>query len=139
MSGRPTQAQVPSWAAEVAAVGERIGKHCRRSGPRRRAARSVRGLLGDARRKDGRPLAEHPGEATPGGVRHLPARAGRDADAVRDDLRRDAVEHLGHPGGVPVVGETGFVKRGTKSVGGARQYGGAAGRIEDCRAGASSG
>src|ERR1700741_3658759 len=35
--------------------------------------------------------------------------------------------------GVIVVDETGFLKKGGKSVGGQRQYSGRAGRIENCR------
>jgi SRSO17 transposase len=58
-----------------------------------------------------------------------------DADLVRDDLPGDVVEHLGHPQGVLVIDETGFIKKGTKSVGVKRQYRGTAGRIEDCQIG----
>jgi len=58
-----------------------------------------------------------------------------DADAVRDDLRDYVVEHLGDPAGVLVVDETGFLKKGTKSAGVARQYCGTAGRIENCQIG----
>jgi SRSO17 transposase len=56
-----------------------------------------------------------------------------DADAVRDDLRAYVVEHLGDPGAVLVVDETGFLKKGTKSVGVQRQYSGTAGRRENCQ------
>jgi SRSO17 transposase len=133
MSGRPTQAQVYDWAAEVSAVGERIGKRFRRSEPRLRAVRYIQGLLSDTQRKNGWQLAEHLGEVTPDGVQHLLARADWDADAVRDDLLGYVVEHLGHPGGVLVVDETGFLKKGARSVGVARQYSGAAGRIENCQ------
>ena len=58
-----------------------------------------------------------------------------DADAVRDDLRAYVVEHLGDPGGVLVVDETGFLKKGAKSAGVQRQYSGTAGRIENCQVG----
>jgi hypothetical protein len=40
----------------------------------------------------------------------------------RDDLRAYVVAHLGDPPAVLVVDETGFLKKGTKSVGVARQY-----------------
>jgi SRSO17 transposase len=43
--------------------------------------------------------------------------------------------HLGDPGGVLVVDETGFLKKGTKFCGVARQYNGTAGRIENCQVG----
>ena len=135
MSGRPTQRQVESWADELTAVGERIGPRFARSEPRRRAAGYIRGLLGDAERKNGWHLAEHLGDPTPDGVQHLLARADWDADAVRDDLMAYVAEHLGHPDGVLVVDETGFLKKGTKSSGVARQYSGTAGRIENCQVG----
>lgn len=58
--------------------------------------------------------------------------AGWDAEAVRDELRRYMVEHLGDlASGMLVVDETGFLKRGTKSAGVARQYSGTAGRREN--------
>ena len=44
-------------------------------------------------------------------------------------------EHLGDPGGVLVLDETGFVKKGGKSAGVQRQYSGRAGRIENCQIG----
>src|SRR5438093_2330500 len=135
MSGRPTARQVAEWADELTAVGERIGRRSARSEPRRRATGSIRGLLSETGRKNGWQLAEHLGEATPDGVQHLLARADWDADAVRDDLLGYVAEHLGHPDGVLVVDETGFLKKGTKSCGVSRQYSGTAGRIENCQVG----
>src|SRR5207249_9940242 len=69
------------------------------------------------------------------GVQRLMNAARWDADAVRDDLRRYVVEHLGDPQAVLVIDETGFLKKGTKSVGVQRQYSGTAGRIENCQIG----
>jgi len=62
MSGRPTAWQVAEWADELAAVGDRIGPRFARSEPRRRAAGYIRGLLGQAERKNGWQLAEHLGD-----------------------------------------------------------------------------
>jgi SRSO17 transposase len=42
---------------------------------------------------------------------------------------------VGDPDGVLVIDETGFLKKGTKSVGVARQYSGTAGRMENCQSG----
>src|SRR5215469_4216352 len=42
---------------------------------------------------------------------------------------------LGDASGVLVVDETGFLKKGTHSVGVGRQYSGTAGRIENCQVG----
>jgi SRSO17 transposase len=135
MSGRPTAQQVVGWADELAAVGERIGGRFVRSEPRQRALGYIRGLLSGVERNTGRHLAEHLGDPTPDGVQHLLARSDWDADAVRDDLIGYAAEHLGDPSGVLVVDETGFLKKGTKSVGVGRQYTGTAGRIENAQVG----
>lgn len=135
MARRPTAGDVAGWAGELTAVAERIGRHFARSEPRQRAVGYVRGLLSDAQRKNGWQLAEHLGDPTPDGVQHLLARADWDTDAVRDELLGYVRERLGHPDGVLIVDETGFLKKGTKSVGAARQYSGTAGRIENCQVG----
>jgi SRSO17 transposase len=57
-----------------------------------------------------------------------------DADAVRDELRGYVLERLG-PGGVLIVDETGFIKKGTRSAGVARQYTGTTGKIDNCQIG----
>ena len=78
-------------------------------------------------------MAENAGDRTPDGVQDFLARMRWDADQVRDDLRAYVVAHLGDADGVLVLDETGFVKKGTKSVGVQRQYSGTAGRIENCQ------
>jgi SRSO17 transposase len=45
------------------------------------------------------------------------------------------IEQFGDPQGIGVLDETGFLKKGTKSVGVARQYSGTAGKIENCQIG----
>ena len=87
------------------------------------------------RRKNGWQLAEAAGDRTPDGMQDFLSRMRWDADAVRDDLRAYVVEHLGDPGAVLVLDETGFVKKGEKSAGVQRQYSGTAGRVENCQVG----
>jgi SRSO17 transposase len=93
------------------------------------------GLLGAAERKNGWQLAEAAGEATPYGMQRLLTGSGWDADAARDDLRAYVVGHLGDAEGVLIVDETGFLKKGARSAGVARQYSGTAGRTENCQVG----
>src|SRR4029453_14756723 len=107
----------------------------RRAEVRARARRYLAGLLGRAERKNGWQLAEEIGERHPRGVQRLLDAARWDADAVRDDLRAYVVEHLGDPRAVLVVDETGFLKKGTRSVGVQRQYSGTAGRRENSQIG----
>jgi SRSO17 transposase len=135
MSAQPTARDVRDWAAELDAIGQRLGRRFVRSEPRRRVVEYLRGLLSDAQRKNGWQLAEEAGDSTPYGVQHLMGRADWDPDAVRDDLVGYVHEHLADPRGVLIVDETGFLKKGTKSAGVQRQYSGTAGRIENCQIG----
>jgi SRSO17 transposase len=128
-------AEVEGWAAEFERLCERIGPRFARPEVRRRVAGFLRGLLGGVERKNGWQLAEHASEMTPDGMQRLLTTARWDADALRDDVRAYVVERLGDPGGVLVVDETGFLKKGTKSAGVQRQYSGTAGRIENCQVG----
>jgi SRSO17 transposase len=110
-------AQVEQWAAEFERLCERIAPRFVRPEVRRRVVGLLRGLLGEVERTNGWQLAEHAGETTPDGMQRLLTTARWDADGVRDDVRAYVVEHLGDPGGVLVVDETGFLKKGTRSAG----------------------
>ena len=57
------------------------------------------------------------------------------ADALCKRFRDYALEALADPDGVLVIDETGFLKKGTHSVGVARQYSGTAGRRENTQIG----
>ena len=133
--GRDEVAEVVRWAEGIERVHECIAGRFRRPEPRRRALDYLKGLLSPVERKNGWQLAEQAGDATPYGVQHLLSTYIWDADLVRDDLRDYVVEHLGDASGVLVVDETGFLKKGNKSVGVQRQYSGTAGRIENCQIG----
>jgi SRSO17 transposase len=86
-------------------------------------------------RKNGWQLAEHAGERAPDGMQRLVSTAEWDLDLVRDDLRAYVVEHLGDAGAVLMVDETGFLMKGTSSVGVQRQYFGTAGEVDNCQLG----
>ncbi len=94
----------------------------------------VRGLLGRASRKNGWQLAEWAGHRTPDGFQRLLNSSVWDADALRDDVRAYVGESLG-PGGVLIIDDTGFVKKGTTSAGVGRQYTGTSGNIDNCQIG----
>ena len=115
--GGATTAEVQRWAEEINRVRGRLGPRFARSEVRARLELYLRGLLAGVERKNGWQLAEFAGDLSPANVQHFIGRAAWDADAVRDDLRAYVIEHLGEPGGVLAVDETGFLKKGTKSVG----------------------
>ena len=127
--------EVARWAAGIEGVHECIAGRFHRSEPRRRALDYLKGLISPLERKNGWQLAERAGDATPDGVQRLLSTYRWDADLVRDDLRSYVIEHLVDEDGVLMVDETGFLKKGTKSVGVQRQYSGTAGRIENCQVG----
>src|SRR5919107_1306590 len=128
-------AEVGRAEAEIDALTARLRPHFRRGAGLRHAREYVRGLLGRVERKNGWQLAEHAGREQPRTIQRVLDRSAWDADAVRDDLREQVVAELGDEDGVLVVDETGFVKKGTKSCGVARQYSGTAGRVENCQIG----
>uniref|UniRef100_UPI0035AC20FD IS701 family transposase n=1 Tax=Rhodococcus tibetensis TaxID=2965064 RepID=UPI0035AC20FD len=83
-------------------------------------------------RKNGWTLAEAAGDAGPEGMQRLLNFYSWDCEGLRDDVREVAVETIGDADkGVLIVDETGFLKKGTRSAGVARQYSGTAGRIEN--------
>ncbi len=129
-------ATVAGWSGALGELHERISRRFARSEARDRVKRYLAGLLGRIERKNGWQLAEAIGERDPQGVQRLLNSAKWDADEVRDDLREYVVEHLAdEETGVLIVDETGFLKKGEKSVGVARQYTGTAGDTVNCQVG----
>lgn len=126
---------VQGGAAYLTDIERRLAPYFERAEPRQRALAYLRGLLSPAERKNSWQLAEVSGDATPYGLQHLLRRALWDPEAVRDELRRYVVQHLGDAAAVLVIDETGFLKKGRHSAGVARQYSGTAGRIENCQIG----
>ncbi|CAL9418791.1 hypothetical protein SUDANB6_01808 [Streptomyces sp. enrichment culture] len=90
----------------------------------------MRGLLAPVERRNACQPAGQVGHCDPAGPQHLLSGARWDADAVRDDVRDYVAERLG-PGGVLIIGDTGFIKKGTTSAGVVRQYTGTSGKIDD--------
>lgn len=129
--------QVRGWDKRFEEMIERFGGCFARSDLRRQAAGYLRGLLSAVERKNSWQLAEHLGQEKPYGIQRLLGRARWNADQVRDELARYATAHLvtDKDAGVLIVDETGFLKKGGKSVGVQRQYSGTAGRIENCQVG----
>ncbi len=133
-----TRAAVAHWREGLDALVVGIAGRFRRPEVRQRLGRYLAGLLARVERRNGwsaRGGVEQIGETGPQGVQRLLNAAVWDTDAVRDDLRGYVVEHVGDEAAVLIVDETGFLKKGDKSVGVQRQYSGTAGRIENCQVG----
>ena len=128
-------AEVQEWADGLEEIRELIGPRFSRTEPRDNAVAYLKGLLSTAERKNSWTLSERAGQAIPDRMQRLLSTTDWDPDALRDDLRSYVVRHLGSDDGVLIVDETGFLKKGTRSAGVARQYSGTAGRIENSQIG----
>jgi len=101
----------------------------------RNAQNYIKGLIGPVERKNGWQLAEYLGESTPYALQQFIYRGKYSADAMRDVGRAYIAEYLGDEDGILPIDESGFLKKGKKSCGVARQYSGTAGKVENCQIG----
>ena len=124
-----------SWATAFADYHARFAPYFARAEARVRSRRYLHGLLAPVERKNGWQLAEAMGEDDPQGMQRLLYEAVWDADAVRDAYHRFVIDAFGDPEAILVLDETGFIKKGTHSVGVQRQYSGTAGKVENCQLG----
>ena len=127
--------QMDEWAQEFEDFHARFSHLFARREPREEARQYLRGLLAPVARKNCWQMAEVVGEDDPQPLQRLLYSAHWEADGARDELQRFVVERFGDQGGIGVVDESGFLKKGTKSVGVKRQYSGTAGKVENCQVG----
>jgi len=132
-----TVADFSYWADELTLLCHRIGPRFARAEPRGQAAVYLKGLFSPIPRKNSWQLAEIAGEKTPDGTQRLLNTAVWNVAGVRDDLRDYVVEYMGDPKGTLVIDESGFLKKGNKSVGVKRQYSGTAGKLRTAKPGFS--
>jgi len=123
------------WEAELAGLKARLAPIFGRKELKATASAFLDRLLSGVARKTGWQMAEQAGLDRPYRMQSLLGRSVWDEEALRDDVRAYVIEALGDPDGVLVLDETGFVKKGEHSVGVARQYSGATGRIENSQIG----
>jgi SRSO17 transposase len=99
------------------------------------ASRFVQGLLLGGDRRN----AENIAEAVKGGVvrsmQKFLSQAPWEGDPVLEELQRHVTQAWGDPDASLNVDESGFPKKGTKSVGVKRQYAGCLGRTDNCQIG----
>src|SRR2546427_3156127 len=126
-----TQEELEQWQEDFDAFHARFADLFARSESREQARKYLRGLLTEAERKNSWQVAEAVGEPIPDRMQRLLYRVPWDADAARDRLQQFVSLTFGDPEGIGVVDETGFLKKGTHSVGVARQYTGTAGKREN--------
>jgi hypothetical protein len=130
-----TPIDTPAWAADFEVFQARFAGSFARRDPREQVVKSRPGLLSSVKRKNGWQIAAAVGDSDPPPPQRLLYSATGDADAVRDELQHSVVEQFGEADGIGVLDAPGFLKKGTKSVGGKRQYRGTAGQVANCQIG----
>lgn len=133
MANIVTEGQAARWVEDLQGLHDRF-KPCFVS----RAAWSVAGgflvgLLSSAERKSTWSMAEEVGEPDPYAFQHLLSKAVWDVECAQDVVAAYVYEGLQDVDGVHILDETGFVKKGTQSVGVQRQYTGTVGKTENCQ------
>jgi SRSO17 transposase len=99
------------------------------------AGRFVQGLLAGGDRRNIENIAEKIDGGVVRTLQKFISQSVWDDRGILSELRRHVVESLGDDDAVLNVDETGFPKKGTKSVGVKRQYAGILGRVDNCQIG----
>jgi SRSO17 transposase len=112
----------------------RFGRFFRRSEGRAASRKYLIGLALPIERKNVENIAEQVG-APPRKLQEFLSDSPWDDEGCIEELQRFVGEQLGAPGGVLVLDDTGFPKKGIHSAGVGRQYSGTLGRIDNCQVG----
>src|SRR5262249_11030723 len=110
-----------------------------RSEPRAHFFDSMVGQCSKLERKSIEPMALEVEGGTIRGLQRFSSAVVWDEDQMRWNYHQLVAEEMGDPDGVLMFDETGFTKKGEVSGGGARQFGGALGRGENCGVGVFAG
>ena len=119
--------------ADLATFLEPFGSLVRRAQSRHALERYTTGLLADLRRKTASDLGRAVAGTNGQRLQELLTRTAWDSGAM-DQLRvQHMVAQASVGRGVQIIDDTGFAKKGTHSVGVARQYSGTLGRVDNCQ------
>src|SRR5499426_2812965 len=110
-----------------------------RSEPRAHFFDYMVGQLSPLARKSIEPMALHIEGGTIRGMQRFISDVHWDEEQMRWNYHQLVAEEMGEPDGILMFDETGFVKKGTASVGVARQYCGTLGKVENCQVGVFAG
>ncbi len=130
-----TLKELDYWEDSFRSFHARFSHLFPRAQSREQSAKYLHSLLAPVERKNGWQMAEAIGDKRPDKMERLLYRVNWDADEARDILEQFVIENFADPEGIGVVDETGFIKKGDKSVGVKRQYTGTAGKVENSQVG----
>jgi SRSO17 transposase len=129
-----TEDDLQELLPELERFHARFGRFFPRSESRGWGQKYVAGLMLPIERKNVENLAERIG-APPRRLQQFVSESPWDDEGCMEELQRLVGEQIGEAGGVLVIDDTGFAKKGKHSAGVGRQYSGTLGRIDNCQIG----
>ncbi|MGE3818125.1 MAG: transposase [Isosphaeraceae bacterium] len=120
--------------ARLEAFVQPFAEALRGSAPRRHALEYLTGLISKLDNKTGEGIA-YPHDQECQGIQKFIGYASWDCGPLLATLADQVGQRLGEPDAVLVFDPSGFAKKGTKSVGVARQWCGRLGKVENCQVG----
>ncbi len=109
-----------------------------RSEPRKNFFQYMVGQFSELKRKSAEPIALNVEDGNIRGIQRVLSDAHWDEPKMKSKYRSKINEDLGDENGVLIFDESGFPKKGNESVGVARQYCGATGKVDNCQVGVFS-
>src|SRR6266516_1332376 len=130
-----TPRDVDGFLGELQAFHGQFRECFARSEPREHFFNYMVGQFSALERKSIEPMARHVDGGNIRGMQRCMSDDVWDEDTMRETYHDLVANEMGEPDGVLIVDESGFVKKGQDSVGVARQYCGALGKVENCQVG----
>jgi SRSO17 transposase len=130
-----TPRDVDGFLGELQAFHDQFRECFARSEPREHFFNYMVGQLSTLERKSIEPMARHVDGGNIRGMQRCMSDDVWDEDTMRETYHDLVANEMGEPDGVLIVDESGFVKKGQDSVGVARQYCGALGKVEHSQVG----
>lgn len=124
---------VKDFVVELKGFHEQFRDCFSRSEPRENFYRYMVGQLSELERKSIEPIALNVEDGNVRSMQRFISDVVWDEGGILNKYRSMVAEDMGDPHGVLIFDETGFPKKGDNSVGVARQYCGAAGKVENCQ------
>jgi len=106
-----------------------------RSEPRQNFFHYMVGQFSDLERKSIEPIALSVEDGKVRAMQRTISDTVWDDEKILSKYRSMINDDMGHPNGVIIFDETGFIKKGDNSIGVARQYCGTAGKVDNCQVG----
>ena len=129
------KSDIDNFLDELTGFHENFQDCFHRSESRRHFFQYMAGQFSELERKSIEPIALNVKDGNVRSMQRFISDAEWDDEKIQDKYRNMVAEDLGHPDGALIFDETGFLKKGTESIGVARQYCGTIGKVDNCQVG----